>query len=172
LTFGEALMRWSVRLSVLLMLAAWMLMLRRPSAKRPSVNWCWTLGFLAFLVHLWAAFEYVHHWSHSDAVEDTARQTKQLVGLDWGGGVWFNYLFALVWGADVVWRIGSPNSHDRRPNWIGAILHGYLGFIAFNATVVFAVGFSRWLGVAGCVLLAVVAARRQQTRNTDADRSA
>ena len=38
-------------------------------------------------------------------------------------------------------------------------MQGYLGFIAFNATVVFATGFSRWLGIAGCVVLTAMAIR-------------
>jgi hypothetical protein len=154
LTFGEALMRWSVRLSVALMFAAWLLMLhRRRSPREPTIRRVWTAAYASFLVHVWAAFEFVHHWSHTAAVHDTARQTRKLVGVDWGGGVWANYLFAIIWGADVLWRWLAPSDRRRRPWIVGALFHGFLGFIAFNATVVFATGFSRWLGVVGIALL-------------------
>jgi hypothetical protein len=152
-TFGEAVTRWSVRLATLCMIAAWLLMLRRRDFSAKIV---WTLGFAAYLVHLWAAFEYFHHWSHSAAVAETARQTKELVGLDWGGGVLANYLFTLVWGSDVAWWWISPESHHRRSIWTTWAVHGCLGFIAFNATIVFASGFSPWLGIAGCLAIAAV----------------
>ena len=153
MTFGEAVTRWSVRLAALCMIAAWLLMLGRREVRAKAL---WTLGFAAYLVHLWAAFEYFHHWSHSNAVAETARQTKELVGFDWGGGVWANYLFTYVWGCDLAWWWISPESHARRPRWTSWAVHGYLGFIAFNATVVFATGPSRWLGIAGGVLIAIV----------------
>ena len=171
MTFGETLIRWSVRLSVLLMLAAWLSLLHRPRSKRTDsiARCCWAAGFLVFLVHLWAAFAYVHRWSHSAAVQDTARQTRDVVGLDWCGGVWFNYLFALLWGADVLWWCFDPASRERRPRWMGGFLHGFLGFVAFNGTVVFATGFSRWLGLAGCGLVMLRVWKKNLPRNTDAD---
>ena len=152
---GDSLLRWSVRLSVVLMLAGWLLFLSKRSSpsNRAAARWAWTAGFATFLVHLWTAFEYVHRWSHIAAVHETARQTRELVGLDWGDGVWLNYAFALVWGVDVVWWNGFPDSHARRPWMVAADVHAFLGFVTFNATVVFASGVSRWLGVAGCGLL-------------------
>jgi hypothetical protein len=162
-------MRWSVRIAVLFMLAAWLLMIRRPN-KDAAARWFWTAGFAAYLIHLWAAFEFVHHWSHTDAIAATAKQTKDLVGLDWGGGVWANHLFTVVWGADVLWWWMSLKSRRSRPGWLNWFVHGFLGFIAFNATVVFASGLSRWMGVAGCVLLLSQwrAARRQPAVNSNA----
>jgi hypothetical protein len=83
LTLGESILRWSVRLCILLMLAAWMLMIHRPRSMKmeSAARGIWTAGYLAFLVHLWAAFEYVHHWSHTAAVLETARRTKEFIGL-------------------------------------------------------------------------------------------
>jgi len=159
---GDSLLRWSVRLSIVLMLAAWLLILsQRSSPSDRAARWAWTAGFAVFLVHLWAAFEYVHRWSHVAAVQDIARQTRELVGLEWGGEVWLNYAFALVWGVDVAWWNGFPASHSRRPLLVAAAIHAILGFIMFNATVVFASGVSRWLGVAGCGLLIAATMRRR-----------
>jgi len=162
LTAGEAVTRWSVRLAVLFMLAAWLLMIRR-SERDSAAKWFWTAGFAAYLSHLWAAFEFFHNWSHAASVEATAKQTKDVVGLNWGGGVWANYLFTVVWGLDVGWWWVSPSTRQNRPRWMSVVLHGFLGFIAFNATVVFASGFSRWMGIAGgaVLLLQWRAARRR-----------
>jgi hypothetical protein len=154
-SLGEALTRWSVRAAILFMIAAWLMMIRRRDF---SANLFWTLGFFAYLVHLWAAFEYFHHWSHAAAVADTARQTRELVGFEFGGGVWANYLFTIVWGADVFWRWMRPESFGRRPRWMNRLVHGFLSFIAFNATVVFATGVSRWIGIVGCALLGLASA--------------
>ena len=84
---------------------------------------------------------------------------------DEGGGLYVNYVFTLVWIGDVLWWWAeawrnpqplSPRAATIR-RWTKGAIHAFLGFIAFNATVVFATGFSRWFGIAACVLLALVA---------------
>jgi hypothetical protein len=114
------------------------------------------------LLHVVCAFEYYHHWSHAVAYSSTARQTAETVGLDWGGGLYANYAFTVVWVGDVVWWWVGVESYQTRERWIESTVQGFLGFIAFNATVVFATGFSRWLGVAGCLLLAAIAISRRK----------
>src|SRR4051794_12673566 len=98
------------------MLATWLSLLNRP--RSPSMGnaarWFWTAGYLAFLLHLWAAFAFVHHWSHIVALEDTARRTREIVGLDWGEGIWANYAFALIWGGDALWWWLRPSSRAQR----------------------------------------------------------
>jgi hypothetical protein len=37
-------------------------------------------------------------------------------------------------------------AYQNRPRWITATVHAFLAFLFFHGTVVFASGFSRWLG--------------------------
>src|SRR5882757_9463547 len=57
----------------------------------------WYVGCMVYLVHLACAFRFFHHWSHAAAVEHTAIRSAEVVGLRFGGGIWFNYLFTAVW---------------------------------------------------------------------------
>ena len=139
-----ALTIWTVRISFLLYVAALALML----ADKRGARVVWAAGFLAYLAHVAAAFHYFHHWSHAAAYQETARQTEELFGFAFGGGLYFNYAFTVVWGADVLFRFGS--------RWAAAAVHGFLAFMFFNGTVVFAQGWSRWAGVAATALLAVL----------------
>jgi hypothetical protein len=153
---GELLTRWTVRLA--LSLYVFSLCLRLLSRGRRSWLACarlaWTAGYLAFLVHVACAFHFYHHWSHAAAYEATARQTEEVVGQPWGAGLYANYAFAVVWGADVLWWWISLTSYQGRPRWIEWAVQAILAFIAFNATVVFGSGAIRWLGLSACVLLA------------------
>src|SRR4051812_3822176 len=88
--------RLTVDVAVLYYAVAAALMLSRPKGLGPA-RWAWTLGFIAYCVHVAFAFDHVHHWSHADAV----RHTEELSGF--GNGIYFNHLFTLVWGADVAW---------------------------------------------------------------------
>jgi len=47
----------------------------------------WTLGCIGMLAHTACAFQFYHGWSHAAAYQDTARQTAEMFGLDWGGGL-------------------------------------------------------------------------------------
>jgi hypothetical protein len=155
---GDLLTRWTVRIAVLLYVLC--LSLRaNPAASRRRLAWArltWTAGCLFFLLHVVCAFAFHHHWSHAAAYEATARQTKDVTGLDWGGGLYANYLFALLWMADVCWWWGAPAAYLSRSHAVEWIVQGFLGFIVFNATVVFAEGPSRWLGLAACAVLAAL----------------
>jgi hypothetical protein len=63
----------------------------------------WTVACLSLLAHFACAFHFYHHWSHDTAYRVTARQTAELFGLDWGGGLYLNYALLVGWVADVVW---------------------------------------------------------------------
>ncbi len=118
-----------------------------------------TVGCMLLVMHTLLAFELVHHWSHTLAYRDTARQTQELVGWNWGGGVYVNYTFILAWTADVGWSWLFPHSYSRRPAAGTLIWHSFALFIILNATVVFGGGFPRLLGLVGCTALAIVAWR-------------
>jgi hypothetical protein len=145
---GEAFTVWSVRLATLLYVSA--LALRLAARDSRAMQWArimWTAGFVCYLAHVYGAFEFFHGWSHAAAYADTARQTAEQFGLNWGGGLYFNYVFTVVWAADVIWWWRGVERYEKRPLWISLAIQGFLGFMFFNGAVVFAAGFSRWLGI-------------------------
>ena len=152
--FEEIIVRWSVRLSVFCYLAYCLCQrpqavqsqsgLSRPAPSDQSIApasssrmlWIWTVGLIFFLAHFASSMGLAHDWSHQNALDHTAQQTEELTGWNWGGGIYFNYLFALVWSFDVLmwWKTG-PSWLDNRGYQIG--LHCFFAFIIFNATIVF-----------------------------------
>ena len=118
------------------------------------VRLAWTTGCAALLVHFVCAFHFYHAWSHAAAYVDTARQTAEVIGSNWGGGLFINYAVAMLWMADVAWWwfAGLP-AYRRRSWWITLGWHGFLIFIIFNATVVFKDGLTRWLGLLVSLIL-------------------
>jgi hypothetical protein len=152
---GELLTRWTVRIALALYVLG--LALRVSAAgRRPTLDMARlssTAGCLAFLLHAASAFQFYHHWSHGAAYEATARQTAEVVGLDWGGGLWANYAFAALWTVEVCWWWCGPERYLARPRVLEWTVQGFLGFIAFNATVVFEAGAIRWIGLAACMFL-------------------
>ena len=117
----------------------------------------WTAGCAALLAHVACAFHFQHGWSGASAYRDTARQTAEVFGLDWGGGLYVNYALLAAWVADVLWwwRRGL-DAYRRRPWPLVVGWHAFLIFIVFNATVVFASGFVRWAGLGLCLGLCLV----------------
>jgi hypothetical protein len=132
----------------LLVATIWPLALR---TRANPARLLWTAGCLAALVHVGLAFHMYHGWSHTAAYVDTARQTRETVGLNWGGGIFFNYAFVLLWIVDSLWWWMSPQQYQARPPWITALFHGFFLFMIFNATVVFGSGPARWWGLVICL---------------------
>jgi hypothetical protein len=152
---GELLTRWTIRGALTLYVLG--LALRMGAAGRPVwLRWArraWAAGCFAFLLRMFCAFAFFHAWSHQAAYEATARQTAEVVGLAWGGGLYANYAFAVVWCADAFWWVGWPQRYLARPRAVEWMVQGFLPFIAFNATVVFGAGAVRWMGLAAALLL-------------------
>ena len=116
----------------------------------------WTIACASLIAHFVSAFQFYHGWSHAAAYEDTARQTHELFGLNWGGGVFINYALLIVWIIDIAWWWRSGlDSYRQRPWPLLVAWHGVLIFIIFNATVVFGDGIVRWIGAGICLLLAL-----------------
>jgi hypothetical protein len=150
---SDLFVRWSVRIALALYLLSLLLRIGR---RDRLARWVWSAGCLAFLLHVAAAFHFVHHWSHTAAYAETARQTAEITRLDWGGGLYFNYLFAAVWLADVIWWWVNPNGYESRPRWIEGFVQAFMAFIVFNATVVFGHGAISWVGAVAMVVLLLV----------------
>lgn len=112
----------------------------------------WTAACAALFAHVACAFHAYHGWSHDAAYLDTARQTNDVFGLNWGGGLYINYALMTGWALDVAcWWLGGLESHRR--GWLPLVIvwHCFLLFIFFNATVVFKSGPARWAGLVVCV---------------------
>ena len=140
--------------------AGFLLAGRRGRPWRNLLRPVWTIGCVAFISHVIAAFHYSHHWSHADAIQSTAKQTLQLLGWAFGEGLYFSYVFLLVWIVDILcWWI-IPDQYESRPAWLAYAIHGYLFFIAFNGAVIFESGVTRAGGIAAVVIFTAILLRR------------
>jgi hypothetical protein len=135
---------------------------RGETGLRRSARWVWTIGWVFFIGHVICAFSFFHNWSHDAAYRETARQTAELTGWRWGGGIYFNYVVAAGWTADVLWWWLAPGSFNRRPLWLTGLWQGFLFFMVFNGTIVFGHGPVRVLGALICLALAFLLWRRQK----------
>ncbi len=116
----------------------------------------WTIGCAALLAHIICAFDFYHAWSHDSAYNETARQTAEVVAINWGGGLFINYAVTLLWISDIAWWwVAGLGSYRHRPWLVVLAWHSFLIFIIFNATVVFKDGLTRWVGLLVCLSLCV-----------------
>lgn len=127
----------------------------------------WTVGAALALLHSVAAFGTFYAWNHGIAREMTRRQTLAQTGVDFDGGIYFNYAFLAVWAWDAgMWWI-APRWYERRPLAVSFAVRGFIFFMIVNGAVVFADGFARVVGTV-CVTAVVLAwtarARRASTR--------
>ena len=168
---GEFLTRWTVRLAVACYLTRVGVEVSVTADRRSKRlgRWCWTAGCLLFLAHVVCAFTYFHNWSHRIAYEYTAEQTRESVGWDWGGGLYFNYLFTVLWTTDTIMWWCAAERHQRVPAGVFWPMHVFGAFMMFNATIVFGPPFWKWIGVVGAVGLLIrrlVQASRDRQRRT------
>jgi hypothetical protein len=132
----------------------------------------WILGSVTLLVHVLLAFHLVHGWDHEAAYADVARQTYDLTGIDWGGGLYINHAFTAFWLADALFWWLAPRRYESRPLALDGIIQlGFL-FMFVNATVVFGrSSVAPAAGAALCVVSAVSwcrwASRRHEARRTN-----
>ncbi len=160
---GVLMIRNTVRLALAWYLVALSAMLffvpddwRANSLRGQMVRWCWTWALICFFVHLVLAFQFFHHWSNAHAVE----RSRQMSG--WGEGIYFAYLFTVLWIADVVYWWLRPGGYASRSHWIDRSLHTFMLFIVLNGTIVFDHGIIRVAGALGGLVLigAWIVARR------------
>jgi hypothetical protein len=156
---GPELTHWTIRLALLCFAARLAGGLRWGSAAWwfPWSRAIWTAGCLLFLAHVACAFHFYHDWSHATAFESTATQTEEQLGMRFGEGIYFSYLFMLLWVGDAAWQWLSPTSYQRRSKALTIGLLSYMAFIAFNGAAVFEGGVTRWVGIPLTVVLLVAA---------------
>ncbi|MBL8176637.1 MAG: hypothetical protein JNK48_18315 [Bryobacterales bacterium] len=153
---------WLVRISCALYFAALTLWILKPRAFPKRT---WTAACVFYLAHMITAFAFFHRFSHSEAYQATARQTQALMGVYYGGGLYWNYAFTAIWIADAAWAWRA--GYVTRPRSIHIAIHGFLAFLFFNATVVFGKG---WIRIAGMVGFLALAAMRVALRSRSVGR--
>lgn len=88
-----------------------------------------------------------------------------MLGLDWGGGLYFNYAMTLIWAADVVLWWGRGVGHETEARGLYWTVQLFFAFMMFNATIVFGPPFWKWVAAAvGAALLVAGFRRRVATR--------
>ena len=116
------------------------------------------------LVHILVAMGWRHGWSHASAGLATAQQTREVYGLDWGGGVYVNYAFIRTWCWMVIcWVPGCRGAGVPGCGFwflVRAAGQAFFAIVIANAAIVFAVGWRRVLGVLIVGVLAFAWTRR------------
>jgi hypothetical protein len=173
---GALLTSWTIRLALICYALYVASSLTTAGRQRPHVGRAiWTVGCGLFLGHVACAFHFYHHWSHGAAWRQTAEETEQFLGVPFGGGIYFNYLFLVLWVLDVLWlwTAGSPQFRSAAsatpvpprqspstatPRWRLGV-HAFLLFIALNGAIIFEAGVTRWVGIPVSLALAGLAVR-------------
>lgn len=160
--YGELITRATADLALTLALLGLALRLAPGGTASLKARLLWTLAAGVYLLHVAAAFYFVHHFSHRAALEHTSQRTEQLFSIATGIGLWVNYAFTLAWLADVIaWWRRPRNDHKLSwpvVGWLAVFL-----FITIQATVVFEDGLTRWYFMALLAGVAVfVIARRSR----------
>lgn len=169
---GEFFTRFTIWVTLTLYsagVALWALSRKKESRER-TARLVWTIACISLLAHVVCAFQFYHRWSHDLAYKETANRTFDVVGLDWGGGLYINYALMAGWVADVIWWWRGLEVYRRRPRVLVAVWQGFMLFIFFNATVVFKTGPLRFAGLflsCGLCLLWWYAAASTPTSNKE-----
>jgi hypothetical protein len=118
-----------------------------------TARWAWpasATGVTIAIAHVIIAMGARHGWSHDAALAATARQTRAVYGVDWGGGLFVNYAFVSVWIVELwLWR-RAPAGHVSRPDAVTWLVRGFFFVVIVNAAIVFAGGLRR---IAGAIIV-------------------
>ena len=150
---GDAMMRAAILASIAAYTAAEYLWFKKRRSAFGLRAVLWTLAAALCVAHSALAFAVHHHWSHAAAVRQTATQTAAVTGLEWGGGVYVNYAFLLIWTADVAWLWIAPAAYLRRSSLLNTALSAFFLFIFVNGAVIFARGPARIVGTAATIVV-------------------
>jgi len=140
-----------VRGTMVLATITWALgevLMRRSAGTDRLARAMWTAGIGLALIHVFLAFELVYAWNHEAAVDATSRQAAERVGWAWRGGIYVNYVFLVLWLADVSWWWVAPATHATRSLRFETSRLALFTFMFFNGAVVFASAATRVVGIA------------------------
>jgi hypothetical protein len=104
----------------------------------------WLVGLVLYLIHVAAAFGFVHEWSHQQAVEFTRLATVETTGWNSGAGLFFNYAFTLAW---LIFVAATLSRRTPLPKGIVSGWQVVFLFMAFNGAVAFARPGARPIGL-------------------------
>jgi hypothetical protein len=107
----------------------------------------WTTGAVLLLLHILLALHVRHAWSHASVVASVREQTRSIYGVNWGGGVWVNYLFLAQWLGEAVWWRLAPRAYFTRPRLLVALSRGFFALVLVNGAIVFAAPSRRVPGI-------------------------
>ena len=141
----------------------------REAASRRRWQVVWSAAGILLGIHILVAFHFEHAWSHAAAYRHTARQTADTIGLNWGGGLYFNYAVVAMWLADI-FMLWSGRDAWRQSRTKRAIVDWFVTFMMVNATVVFGPWGWKPLGVIVGVGLFLTFRQREQRQAEHDDR--
>ena len=129
----------------------------------------WILGCVFALLHVFCAFQFVHYWDHQVAVQHTILETERVTGFKFEYGIYFNYLFLLVWIVDCVKlrnvrpqktnsnrKAGEPEESGATHSIWSRFVHIYMLLIIISATIIFEDGPIRYISLITLALLALI----------------
>lgn len=160
MAWGELLMRGTIWIAIACYFSELLLRIDdRPYYFR-SRQLLWTLGAVANLAHILLALACFHGWSHEHAANVTASRVEAMFGVRFGAGIYFNYVFALLWFSEMLWIWMSPTSYRRRPIAIRSAVDACFVMMIFSGGVVFATGPVRILTLGGYLIIAMILSAR------------
>lgn len=157
----DAIIRWTARLAV----ACYAGRLFCDASGKGHVTaqqtgrWFWTIGCVLYLLHVIAAFHFLHGWSHAAAFEHVRRRTLHDIGWDSGIGIYINEGFTILWVIDTcLWWRRLEWPERRLPYWI---VQTSFAFLMFQSTAVFGPRF--WIPIASVLVLSLAVIHLRQT---------
>ena len=134
---GRNMILWTVRISVACYaVAVWRYVFHRPddsrgigAADKPYIL-AWAASWCFCVIHVICAYHFEHRWNQAAALQHTADMTYRVVGINWPGGLYVNYVFLIYWGYDVFCRANRGGRSS-------FAMHVIAAFMMINATVVF-----------------------------------
>jgi hypothetical protein len=117
----------------------------RPVRAKPA-RASFTLGAVALLLHTGLALHLRHAWSQADAMREIARQTAEVTGLGFSGGLFVNYAFLAFWMAEACWWWLAPAGYLRRGLGARWASRAVFLFMFVNGAIVFGHGPVRVFG--------------------------
>ena len=111
------------------------------------------VGAMAMLLHIAAAYGWVHRWDHAAAVSATADESYAVTGIRAGWGIYVNWAFA------VGWCVYAGMAHRTRGSLRSRCVVAFEvvgSLMMFAATIVFEDRWVRWIAAVAIVAGAVV----------------
>ncbi len=159
-TPAESASLWAIRIALGLMVLVFAFEIRGGKSTDRTTASLWLVGALLSLCHSLGSLATFHHGSQLMAIEATAQQTQELIGIRFGAGLFVNYAFDLVWIVDATVRMISPAIYNKMPKAYRYCTNGFLIFIAINGAIVFQSGWIRAIGLACVAMLLMLSLQR------------